>query len=185
MKKRGFTLIELIGVIALLAVVLGTTVVLLAQLFDYQQKQDEYALGIRATNRLVADFRNDVRAYGKPEILSEGDVLLRWTTETETIEYASEPGEFPGQLNVRRAVRQEERNRYEIYRLPERTAIRFVDGRNDDAGLVALSLWTVPQGTEMPNLAELNPFDRTLPESLEQRINPKTAANWRTIIVRH
>ena len=186
MKKRGFTLVELIAVIAVLAVVLGFTVVMFAQLFDFQQNNSEYSDGVRVADRLVADFRNDVRTYGKPEILSEGDVLLRWTTETETIEYASEAGEFPGQLNVVRTVRQEGRqNHNETYRLPERSAVRFVDGKDNDAGLVALSLWITPKGTETPNLDELNPFDRTIPQSLEQRIDPKYAGNWRTIIVRY
>ena len=186
MKRHGFTLIELIAVVAVLAVVLGFTVVMFAQLFDFQQNNSEYSDGIRATDRLVADFRNDVRTYGKPEILSKGSALLRWETSTETIEYTSESGEFPGQQNIVRTVRQgEQQSGYEKYRLPERSALRFVEGKDNDAGLVALSLWITPKGTETPSLDELNPFDRTIPQSLELRIDPKYAGNWRTIIVRY
>jgi len=186
MEKHGFTLVELIAVMAVMAVVLGFTVVMFAQLFDFKQHSDEYSIGVRTVDRLIADFRNDVRTYGKPEILSEGDILLRWTTETKIIEYASESGEFPNQKNILRTVRQEgQQNRQETYRLPDRTTWHFVYGKDNNAGFVALSLWTTPQGTETPNLDELDPFDRTIPESLEQRVDPKYAGNWRTIIVRY
>jgi len=68
--------------------------------------------------------------------------------------------------------------------------VRFAEGTGNDAGLIALSLWTAPQGTTVlnhtvPNLTELNPFDRTVPQTLEQQIDPKYAGNWRTIIVRY
>ena len=186
MKKHGFTLIELIAVIALMAVVLGITAMMFAQLFDFQQNNSEHSTATQAVNRLVADFRNDVRTYGKPEILSEGETLLRWTTETVVIEYTVQPGEFPDQRNIHRTVRQDDQPvRFETYRLPDRSALRFVDGKDDDAGLIALSLWTAPQGTEMPNFDELNPFDRTIPKSLEERFDPKYAGNWRTIVVRY
>jgi len=83
-------------------------------------------------------------------------------------------------------VQQEgQRNHYEIYRLPDRTTLRFSDGTGNDAGLMALSLWIAPRGTEIPNLDELNPFDRTIPHSLERQIAPQYAGNWRTIIVRY
>jgi len=186
MKRHGFTLVELVTTMAVVAVIMGITAILLVQLFDYQQNHNEYSERMRSVDRFVVAFRNDIHSYGKPEILSDGDTLLRWTTETETIEYTSQPGEFPDQLNVVRTVRKEgQQNRYETYRLPDRTALCFADGTGNDAGLVALSLWTAPQGTEMPNLSELNPFDRTLPEFLEQQIDPKYAGNWRTIIARY
>jgi len=185
MRRPGFTLIELITVMAVMFAVIGITVVMFVQLFDYQRNHDEYSERMRTANRFVADFRSDVRTYGKPEILSDG-TLLRWTTETATIEYTVQPGEFPNQLNVVRTVRKEgEQNRYETYHLPDRSTLRFVDGTDNDAGLIALSLWIAPKSTETPNLDELNPFDRTIPEFLELRTDPRYASNWRTIIVRY
>ena len=186
MKRHGFTLVELITVMAVMAVVMGITVMLLIQFFDFQQNNSEYAEQTRAVNRLVADFRGDVRTYGKPEILSNGETLLRWTTEAEIIDYTTSPGEFPDQRDVVRMVRKGGQiERYETYRLPDRTALRVIEGKEVDAGLIALSLWIAPQGAEVPNLEELNPFDRTLPKSLEQRVDPKYAGNWRTIIARY
>jgi len=186
MKKRGFTLVELISVIAVLAVVLGVAVVMFGQLFDFQRDNDEYTQGIRSVNRLAADFRTDVRTYGMPDILSEGETLLRWTTESETVEYTLQSGGFPEQQNVIRTVREENKQtRYETYRLPERTALHFTEGQGENAGVAALSLWIAPPGTEIPKLDELNPFDRTVPQSLERHVNPKYAGNWRTIVVRY
>ena len=185
MKRPGYTLIELITVMAVMAVVLGVSVVMLVQMFDFQLNTGEYATKMRSANRFTANFLVDVRTYGKPEVPADGDVLLRWKTETETIEYTAQPGEFPDQLNVVRTVQKEGENRLETYHLPDRSALRFIDGKDDDAGLIALSLWTAPQGTKMPNLDELNPFDRTIPKVLEEQVNPKYAGNWRTIIARY
>ena len=186
MKRPGFTLIELITVMAVMFAVMGVTVVMFVQLFDFQRNHSEYSERMRTASRFVADFRGDVRLYGKPEILSEGATLLRWRTETATIEYTAQPGEFPNQLNVVRTVQREgQRNHYETYQLPDRTALHFAEGTGNDAGLVAMSLWIAPKGTETPNLGELNPFDRTMPESLAQRIDPKYAGNWRTIVMRY
>jgi prepilin-type N-terminal cleavage/methylation domain-containing protein len=186
MKRQGFTLTELVAVITAVTVVMGITVMLFAQLFDFQRNNSEYAERSRNVDRFIANFRNDVRAYGKPEILSESSVLLRWKTEAEIIEYVSESGEFPDQQNIIRTVRQEgKQNRYETYQLPDRTALRFVDGKDNDAGLVALSLWVAQRRSEIPNLDELNPFDRTVSESREPRIDPEKADNWRTIIARY
>jgi len=177
MKRQAFTLIELIAVVALMAIIMGTAVVLIAQLFDYQRNNAEYADSIRAVNRLVADFRSDVRTHGKPEILTDDDTLLRWTTNVLTVEYRTEPGEFPDQQKIIRTVRQEgESNRYETYRLPERSALRFVEGMESDAGLVAMSLWVGTPVGDVPNIDELNPFDRT---------TKSCAHHWRTIVVRY
>ena len=185
MRRRGFTLTELVAVMAALAVVMGVSVVLLVQAFDFQRMSAEYSESIRTSNRLIADFRSDVRTHGKPEIPADGNTLLRWKTETETIDYVVEPGEFPDQQNIARTVQKDDRVFRENYHLPDRTTVWCVEGKDTDTGLVALSLWTTTQGTEVPNPSELNPFDRTLPKTLEQRIDPKYAGNWRTIVVRY
>ena len=193
MKRPGFTLTELVAVIAVVALIMGTAVVLLAQLFDFQRSNNAYAERSRTVNHLAAAFRDDVRTYGKPEIRTEGNTLLRWTTETETIEYTTEPGDFPDQQNIVRTVRREKiqprgekykSKHYETYRL-DQTALRFVEGKDDDAGLVALSLWVTPQGAEPPNLDALNPFDRTVSKNLAPLIDPKFASHWRTIVARY
>jgi len=183
MKRPGFTLTELLAVMAVLSVFMGISVVLLMQAFDFQRTNDQYAEGNRAVSRLVADFRRDVRTYGKPE--RDDRTLLCWTAGTETIDYVTQPGEFPEQQTVVRTVRKDDQVFQEIYRLPDRTTLWFVEGKDTDAGLVALSLWTTPTGAQPPTPNErshMNPFDRTLPTS---NVEPKYAGNWRTIVVRY
>jgi len=186
MKRHGFTLIELIAVMAVLAVVLGFSVMMFVRLFEFQQSNDEYADGVRGADRFITDFRYDVHTFGQPKLLSGGGAI-RWDTEPEVIEYTTVPGEFPDQVSVVRTVYKDGRQtHYEAYRLPDRSELRFVEGENTSySGLVALSLWTTPRGIETPDITELNPFDRTIPKNLEERIDPKFAGNWRTIIVRY
>ena len=182
MNKSGFTLTELIAVMATLFAVMGISVVLLIQAFDFQQKNGEYSDKVRDADRLVVDFRGDVHSYGKPEIPTNG-TLLRWETETVTLEYVIEPGKFPDQQIVVRTLQKEGRKHTETYRLPDKTTVWCLDGTDGDAGLVALSLWTTVPGTKMPPLETLNPFDRTIQE--KSHIDPKYAGNWRTIIARY
>ena len=181
MRKSGFTLTELLAVMATLFAVMGISVVLLIQVFDFQQKNDNYSDGIRTADRLVVDFRSDVHTYGKPEIPT--NALLRWKTETMTLEYGVEPGKFPDQQIVVRTLQKEGQKHSETYRLPDKTTVWCMDGKDGDAGLVALSLWTTLPGTEMSPLDTLNPFDRTMQE--KSQIDPKYAGNWRTIIARY
>jgi prepilin-type N-terminal cleavage/methylation domain-containing protein len=180
--KKGFTLVELLAVMVAMFIVMGTSVVLLMQAFDFQRTNDQYADGMHVIDRFVVDFRNDIHAYGKPEIPTDGSTLLRWKTETETVDYVSQPSMFPDQQTIVRTVRKDGQKFGETYRLPERTTLWFTDGKDADAGLVALSLWTTPTGTETPKPSDLNPFDRTLPKS---NVDPKYAGNWRTIIARY
>jgi len=180
--RKAFTLPELLAVMAALSVVMGISVVLLTQAFDFQRANDRYSEGIRTVDRFVADFRNDVHTYGKPEILTDGATLLRWNTGAETVEYIAEPGAFPDQQTVIRMLQKEGRQSRETYHFLDQTTLWFVEGKDTDAGLVALSLWITPAGTDTPNPNDLNPFDRTMPKS---NVDPKYAGNWRTIIARY
>ena len=183
MKKLGFTLVELLAVMVTMVVVMGVSGALLVQAFGFQRQNNQYSDGIRAADRFVVAFRNDVHAYGKPEIPTEGETLLHWKTETETIDYTAEPGLFPDQQTIIRTVRKGGKKvGGESYRLPDRMTLRFAIGKDDNVGLVALSLWTTSIATETPNLDELNPFDRTMPKF---HVNSKYAGNWRTIIARY
>ena len=180
--KKGFTLIELLAVMVAMFTVMGISVALLIQTFDFRRNYDEYSDGVRAVDRFVADFRNDVHVCGKPEIPG-GDTLLRWNSATETVDYVTESDLFPDRQTIVRTVRKDGKKiRGEVYRLPRRMTLWFTDGKNADAGLVALSLWTTPPGTEPPQPDETNPFDRTLST---QRTVSRYAGNWRTIIARY
>ena len=182
MRKSGFTLVELLAVMAAMFAIMGVSVVMLIQVFNLQYKNSKYSDEVRTLNRLVVDFRNDVHAYGKPEIPNEGNVLLRWKTESVSLEYVMEPGMFPDQKVIVRTLHEEGKKFSESYRFPDQTIIWCTSGEESDAGLVALSLWTISLGTEMPPPETLNPFDRTLSET---KIEPRYAGNWRTIVARH
>jgi hypothetical protein len=182
MRKSGFTLTELIAVMAAMFAIMGISVMMLFQLFDFQQTNGEYSDGIRTLDRLVVNFRSDVHTYGKPEIPAEGNVLLRWKTEEVVLDYVLEPGQFPDQQIVLRTLLKEGKKALETYRLPDRVKVWCVDGTETDAGLVALSLWTTPPGMTPPLPETLNPFDRTMPKS---QVDPKYAGNWRTITARY
>lgn len=180
--KKGYTLIELLAVMVAMFTIMGVSVVLMVQVFDFRQTNNRYSDGVRATDRFVAEFRDDVHTYGKPEIPAEGDTLLRFRTETATVDYVTEPGVFPNQQTIIRTEQKDGRELKETYRLPDRTTLWFVNGKDADAGLVALSLWTAPPETEMPKPDDLNPFDRI---SNVVSVDSKYAGNWRTIIVRY
>lgn len=178
--KKGFTLIELLAVMVVMFTIMGISVVLLVQAFDFQRTNNQYSDGIHTVDRFVADFRNDIHTYGKPEIVNDGDTLLSWNTET--VEYVTQPGLFPDQQTIVRTIRKDGKVFGETYRLPDRTMLWFVEGKDNDVGLVALSLWTTPKGIETPKPSDLNPFDRTMSKF---QVNPKYAGNWRTIIARY
>ena len=182
MRRHGFTLTELVVVMAVLFAVMGVSVVMLMQAFDFQQSNDQHAEGMRSIDRLVLDFRNDIHTYGKPEIPTDSSTLFQWKTETATVEYVVAPGTFPDQRIVVRTLQEDEQLFRETYRLPDRTTVWGVSGTETEAGLVALSLWTAPPGTEAPLPETLNPFDRTMPKL---QVDPKYAGNWRTIIAKY
>ena len=173
---------ELVAVMAVMFAVMGVSVVMLMQAFDFQQTSDQHAEGMRTVDRLVIDFRNDVHAYGKPEIPSDSPVLFRWNTESATLEYIIVPGTFSDQKIVVRTLHTDGDEFRETYRLPDRTTVWGEVGTETAAGLIALSLWTAPPGTEPPLPETLNPFDRTMPKL---QVEPKYAGNWRTIIARY
>jgi type II secretory pathway pseudopilin PulG len=185
--RKSFTLIELIAVMAVMFTVMGISVVILIQAFDFQQTNNEHAEGVRAVNRLLNDFREDVHSFGKPMIPTEGEILIQWKTETAEVCYTRAPSSIsPNQQAVVRWLSKDGQSLTETYRLPDRTTVWCVDGETTHAGLVALSLWTTPPGTETPKLETLNPFDRTMPSStVNPTVNSKYAGNWRTIAARY
>ena len=182
MRKSGFTLVELLAVMVSLFAVMGVSVVLLVQAIHFQKKNSAEAEGMRVFDRLAVDFRSDVHAFGKPEIPDDG-ALIQWKTDTETLRYVLEPGRFPEQQVIVRTLEKDGQKQIESYRLPERTAVWCVDGKATDANLAALSLWTVPPGTEMPPLDTINPFDRTIQKG--SQADSQHAGYWRTIIARY
>lgn len=184
---RGFTLVELIAVIGCLSVIMGVAVVLLFQMFDMQRRNEERSVEIRSTNRFVVVFREDVHRLGKPEIkansIDQEKVLLSWQSDDSIVQYELQDGDFPGQKFVRRIEKTDEKVRkIDDYRLPDQSVLRFYDGKDDHADLVALSLWRQTPGMNVPKADEMNPFNRTLPAvSLDETVH---VGIWRTVLAR-
>jgi prepilin-type N-terminal cleavage/methylation domain-containing protein len=187
---KGFTLIELVTVLAILSVVMGLSVMILFSMLDFHLKYDEQLKQWSATNRLAAQFRDDVHRNGHPEILRQDAKLLQWQNGENKITYTLEDGEFPEQKLVRRDVwRNQERIATEHYALLDNTAIWFDEGKEKNAGLTAMNLWTQPPGSKMPDPNRLDSFTRTISQSEEQpsdrQTDPTFADNWRIILVRN
>ncbi|MDR1957749.1 MAG: prepilin-type N-terminal cleavage/methylation domain-containing protein [Planctomycetaceae bacterium] len=179
--RTAFTLVELIAVMAILSVTVGTSTMLLFKMFDFHIRYAESAAQLESTNRLVARFRSDIHTNGQPEISPDGSVLLTWQNAGQEIMYILENGAFPEKKIVRREVRRNgERVNMETYHLPDHTKLGFAEGTDRDAGLTAMSLWTLPPGKEAIVSIPYDPFTRTVPS---QSFGP--SGYWRTVLVRH
>jgi type II secretory pathway pseudopilin PulG len=184
-RKQGFTLVELIVVMAGVSTVMGVSVVLLFMMFDFQQRYAEQSTQIKRTNRFIEQFREDARGQNTPLVNPGDDVLLQWSGGGRKITYSLVPGEFPEKKSVMRQVwRDEEIESKETYLLPDHTVLGFDIGKDENTGLIALSLWEQRPHTPAPEPAQLDPFSRALPESLRREIDPKFAGNWHTAIAR-
>lgn len=187
---KAFTITELIVVMGYFAIVMGAATVLLFQMFDLQMRSEESSELTRSTNRLVGVFRDDIHRLGKPEIEPGHDgketVLLLWQAGDTSVRYELHRGRFPGQQMIRRLEQSPEKDRsMEDYRLPDDTDIRFFEGKDKYAGLVALSLWKRVRGAEIPKDEEMNPFDRTLSGSPGPQEDPAHTGIWRTVLARY
>ncbi|MCL2349803.1 MAG: hypothetical protein FWC50_16250 [Planctomycetaceae bacterium] len=187
MHRHGFTLIELVAVLGGLVVVMGISMGLLFAMLDFQQRHDEQSMQLRSTNMFFTQFRNDARiASGQPvlslDATAVSSFLIEWPVETGKIRYRLAPGEFPEkQLVIREVWDAEKITGTETYSLPDHAVIWLTEGKNADAGLIALNLWEHRPHTNPPETAQLDPFTRILNGSPE---NPNVAACWRTVIVR-
>ena len=183
--KRAFTLIELVVVMACVSLIFGVAMVLFFKGFAFQRQYSEQAAIARSTDRFIEQFRSDARTFGRPDCRPEENVLLRWTDGDRQIGYELAAGSFPEKRNVIRLEKQGETVlATETFALPDDSRLTFVEGAGEFAGVLALSLWADLPGVGDVNLDELDPFGRDIPESLQNRLDPRFAGNWRTVLVR-
>jgi len=183
--KRAFTLTELIVVMACLSVIFAAAMALFFTAFDFQLRYAEQTAAALSTDRLVEQFRKDARRLGQAVCEPTETVLLRWTDGDRQVEYELAPGPFPEKKIV---IRNEKQGAIvlstEKFTQPDDSRLKFVKGEGEFAGFLALSLWSDPLGIRDVNTDELDPFRRTVGESLKNRLDPGYAGNWRTVLVK-
>ena len=186
-KSQGFTLVELLVVLAILSTVMGISVTLMFTMFDFQQRYAEQSEQLRSTNRFIEQFRNDARLYHFASIEPDRVTIEQYTygNMPSKITYSLVDGKFPEKRDIIRRVWQNDTlTGTETYHLPDYAQLQFVEGTGDHAGQIALSLWEQPPGSNIYTPDELNPFTRTLSNPQPDSPNPGDAIHWRTVIVR-
>lgn len=182
-NNRGFTLVELIVVLAILSIILVITTSMTFMMFDRYRHTVENREQNEAASRILDSIRSDIRAYGVPEKTFDNDELLLWDKEGKRITYTVLEKDMPGwKVIARNSVTGNGPNVSERFRLPDNIDFDFRTGNGEFENFFAVSLFMqIPEGPEQ-DLKEFDPFTRTVPEGTEP--DPKYAGNWRTIIVR-
>ena len=186
-KSQGFTLVELLVVLAILSTVMGISVTLMFTMFDFQQRFAEQSEQLRSTNRFVEHFQRDARLNYAVLIDPNAETILQWNDSEgqNKITYSLVQGKFPEKRDiVRREWQGDTLAATEVYHLPDYAELRFVEGTDDHANQIALSLWEQPPNANVFTPDELDPFTRTLRDAQPDSPNPGDAVHWRTVIVR-
>jgi type II secretory pathway pseudopilin PulG len=132
--RRGWSLLELLVVITTVAILMGFTAKLAAQLIQYGKGQRAAVVAAGNLERLGRDLRNDARAANVPAELSETTLVLT-QAEGRSIEYQVRPAD------VLRTIRRSGKTEgFDTYKLPNGTRARFESGRDGAFPSVALGL---------------------------------------------
>ncbi|MDR1140064.1 MAG: hypothetical protein LBL62_00120 [Planctomycetaceae bacterium] len=188
-KFSGFTLIEVVLVIALETIVVGLGVGVLFMVTETRIKENHSDSARLASSRLSEQFRADLHSATSATL--ENDSLRLPLSDGKeffySIVYSIEPAEFPKQSVLRRnKMSGDQKIATETYTLPNHSVAWFVQDK--DAGLVALNIWIQPVDrrgqilVQMPKKENLNPFTREIVDQNSIGFDPCYAANWRTII---
>lgn len=201
--SRGFTLLEMIVVMAVLGIVLTTASILLCLILDLSLHHKTEVIARNGQERLLTAFRHDVKEFGRPEIVisslvtgspqevqdvtltKENDqVLLRWKTTNGELVYHLSISER-GTISMNRELSAEGKIPVrEMFALAEGVRIDFYEGGETYQHLVALSLWKNPIRSFKINAADLNPFTGAMAPDVSKQIDPRYATNWQIALAR-
>jgi len=124
MKRRGYTLVELVVVISLLSILTGVAAVLLTSVLSHigrQRSDDQAAVVVR---RLAADFRRDAHAALAARVedlpANPAGKLTFTSADGDAITYSAVTG------GVERIAMTDQKTAHrELYRLPRAQDVRF------------------------------------------------------------
>ena len=183
--RKAFTLVELLVVMAILSTIMGISVTLMFSMFDFQQRYAEQSEQLRSTNCFVDQFRQDARLRYTLQLEPDNETLLQWADGDRVITYSLVDGKFPEKRDIVRRVTQGDKlTGTETYHLPDYAAVQFVMGQDANAGMLVLSIWEQPPGSNVFTSEELDPFTRSLRNPQPDSPNPGDAIHWRSVIVR-
>lgn len=124
MKRRGYTLVELVIVISLLSMLTGVAVMLLTSVISHVGRQRDDNQAAVVVRRLAADFRRDAHAataahLEDPPANAAGKLTLT-SVDGATVTYAAVSG------GVERIATTDQTTAHrELYRLPRAQDVRF------------------------------------------------------------
>jgi prepilin-type N-terminal cleavage/methylation domain-containing protein len=120
MKRRGYTLLELLIVIGLLSALAVATTMLVASIMLHMSRQRDNYQTAQVASRFAADWRRDVRAAKQVAIADPANTLKLTLDDGRAIEYAADS------TGVTRVMTQPDgKTPRELYRLPDVSNLRF------------------------------------------------------------
>lgn len=182
-RRRGFTLIEVVCTLAAVSIVTSMGAVLICLILDSHSKQRKLELYQSGQQRLLTQFRREVKQFGMPEIVDSnktGDnrnIFLRWKTPERLLVYQTES--TPTGIRVWRVLRETTKQKVqESYMLSDRTQIELYTQTLRGCRFVALSLWVSPPNFPIVAKNDLNPFTGELAKTISDQIDPRYTLNW-------
>ncbi len=146
MKRRGYTLVELVIVISLLSMLTGVAVMLLTSVISHVGRQRDDNQAAVVVRRLAADFRRDAHAATAAHVedlpANAAEKLTLTSADGATVTYAAVSGGVE-----RIAMTDQKTAQRELYRLPRAQDVRFAqEAIAPDRALVICRWKQLPPG---------------------------------------
>ncbi len=187
-QRRGFTLIEMVCTITAVSFATSLGSVLICLVLDSFAKERKVEECHAGQQRLLTQFRRDVKQFGMPEFVpvnqrdKTASVVLRWTTPGGTCVYQARTSESV--LRIQRVLNEKDKPKVqESYPLSARTQIELYTKELRGHNLAALSLWVLPPNSPPVPHNELNPFTGSLAKPLADQFDPRYTSNWNYALV--
>ncbi len=156
MKRRGYTLVELVVVLSLLSMLTGIAAVVLTSVISHIGRQREDHQAAIVVRRLAVDFRRDAHAATLAQIedlpATPAGKLAITSADGVTITYSAVPGGVE-----RMATLDQQTTQRELYRLPRARDLRFARETIAPDRAVVICRWQQPPPGVPSNQSEAAP----------------------------